>query len=713
MRKASGFTVGTLLCEWNPETKTKGLFDRYVKVMENGQPFQSEHYYKGLNAAFDIAASRYGHQLLLTFRLITDTYKAKRQVEQQAALLEAIMQSTQDYISVYQSVRDEAGLITDFKGVLFSDTLSQLSGLSKEVFLKTPYKQIHPATPKLFDRYVNLVETGLPIRAERPLPAQDGTDSRWFDVSVSKVLDGFVSISKDITQHKQSLKQVEAQSEMLETILNNSDSFIYLAESMRDEAGEIIDFRIVRSNEAGRQNMVRTVGYDGTGSTVLTLYPFSRAQGLFAEYVSVVETGEPMTTDFYYEYSNIQEWMKISAQKMGDGLVVTYVDVSEGRRAAQKAEKYAQQLKGVLDASLNGIILLEAIRDEQGEVADFRYLLANQAASRINSVPLDQLIGNTLLTLFPSSKTEGSFPQNVHALTTGIPARKQLKLVCDRMEGWYDFTSNRINANNLVVSFTDITETKLLEERQRKLVEELRRSNDNLQEFAYVASHDLQEPLRKIQSFGGILKTSYAAALGAEGADLINRMESASARMSTLISDLLAYSRLTTKLQALQPQSLDKVVADVLSVLDMTIQEKEAVVEMDKLFTVHGDATQLAQLFQNLLSNALKFTKADVRPCIQIQSQLVSRNQLPSHVNQYAGHGSYGLIRISDNGIGFEPDQAERIFGTFQRLHGRGKYPGTGIGLAIVKKVVENHSGYILADGRPNEGATFSIYLPV
>jgi light-regulated signal transduction histidine kinase (bacteriophytochrome) len=281
------------------------------------------------------------------------------------------------------------------------------------------------------------------------------------------------------------------------------------------------------------------------------------------------------------------------------------------------------------------------------------------------------------------------------------------------MEGWYDFTSNRITADNLVVTFTDITETKQLEERQHKLVDELKRSNENLKEFAYVASHDLQEPLRKIMSFGAILKNTYAPLLGEDGIDLIERMESASLRMSTLINDLLAYSRLTKEIRPLQTQELKQLVNDVLGDLELIIQEKNALVEVDQLFALPGDATQLVQLFHNLLTNALKFTKSGVRPCIQISSKIINRAGLPASFDQHTRQETYGLIQVTDNGIGFDPAHGERIFGTFQRLHGKGKYPGTGIGLAIVKKVVENHSGYIRAEGRPGEGATFSIYLPL
>lgn len=704
--------IGKLLSDWNPESKSKGLFDRYVSVMASGQSFRAEQYYPGINMAFDVAASRYGQQLLLTFSRTTETYRARQQVQQQAALLEAIMHSTQDYIAVYQSVRNEEGALTDFKGLLFSEVFARISNLPINTFLNVSLNELPTTTPALFSQYATLVETGDPFRAERSWVGPD-SGTHWFDISASKLLDGFVTIGRDITAHKQSLQQVETQSQLLETILNNSDSFIYLAESVRDADGQIVDFRIARSNQAGQQNMIRTVGYDGTGSTVLTLYPFSRESGLFSRYCEVVDTGLPMTTDFEYHYGHIREWMKISAQKMGDGLVVTYVDVSAARQAAEKAERYAQQLKGVLDASPNGIILLEALRDNQHEITDFQYILANQMASKINGVPLEELIGNTLLTLFPSSKTSGSFPQNVHALTTGNPIRKQLKLLCDRMEGWYDFTSNRINENNLVVSFTDITDVKVLEERQRNLVDELTRSNANLQEFAYAASHDLQEPLRKIMSFGAMLKKSYAPLLGEEGADLITRMESASARMSALITDLLAYSRLTTQPKTLRPQALSQVIDNVLADLDNLIREREATVEVDNLFSVPGDSTQLTQVFQNLLTNALKFTKPGVQPAIRISSRLINRLELPAGFEPVSRQENYGLVRVMDNGIGFDPVHRERIFGTFQRLHGRGAYPGTGIGLAIAKKAVENHAGFIEADSQPGEGAVFTVYLPI
>ena len=241
----------------------------------------------------------------------------------------------------------------------------------------------------------------------------------------------------------------------------------------------------------------------------------------------------------------------------------------------------------------------------------------------------------------------------------------------------------------------------------------LNRSNENLQEFAYVASHDLQEPLRKIQQFGSLLKTAYLTELGIEGVDLVSRMELAASRMSTLIRDLLDYSRLTRPMAAFKPQSINALVGGVLAELELMVQEKQAVVEVHELGVVPGEPTQLAQVFRNLLTNALKFLKPGQLPHICITRQTLARTDLPAAYQPIGNQNLFCAIRVVDNGIGFDPRQAERIFGTFQRLHGIGQYPGTGIGLAIVKKVAENHGGYIMAESQPGEGATFTLFLPV
>ena len=237
-------------------------------------------------------------------------------------------------------------------------------------------------------------------------------------------------------------------------------------------------------------------------------------------------------------------------------------------------------------------------------------------------------------------------------------------------------------------------------------------SNDNLEKFAYIASHDLQEPLRKIQQFGDLLKSRYTDSTGEERI-YIDRMQSAASRMSILIKDLLRFSRIATQRDTRRPIPLNEILSRVINTLELTIQETGAQLEVDELPTVLGDASQLDQLFQNLLSNALKFRRADVVPRIVVRSSQVAGSDLPAEVKPVPLATQYYQIDVVDNGIGFDEKYLTRIFQIFQRLHTKDQYAGTGIGLAICEKVVVNHGGALTASSQPGLGATFSVYLPV
>lgn len=270
------------------------------------------------------------------------------------------------------------------------------------------------------------------------------------------------------------------------------------------------------------------------------------------------------------------------------------------------------------------------------------------------------------------------------------------------------------NEDKLRLYEANLQEQLTHEQTQNQHLEELnqalRLSNDNLEQFAYAASHDLQEPLRKIQAFGNLLREQYGQALGEEGADMLLRMESAAGRMQNLIRDLLSYSRITTHAGQSERVALDQLLAQVLNDLEWSTQQHEATVHVGTLPVIDGIPHQMSQLFQNLISNSLKFKKAGEKPEISIGSRPLLETEQQAWMN---GHtGQYVCIEFKDNGIGFEPKQNDRIFQLFHRLHGRDKYPGTGVGLALCKKVVENHKGQIKAVGEPQAGATFLIYLP-
>ncbi|MDC8830703.1 sensor histidine kinase [Alteromonas gilva] len=240
--------------------------------------------------------------------------------------------------------------------------------------------------------------------------------------------------------------------------------------------------------------------------------------------------------------------------------------------------------------------------------------------------------------------------------------------------------------------------------------EELSRSNRELEDFAFVASHDLQEPLRKIRAFGNRISTGYESVMDERGQDFLRRMLNAAERMSMLISDLLAFSRVTTRGKDFTSTDLNSIVASVLDDLEIKIEETSAVIELDDLPTIQADTTQMNQLFLNLLSNALKFVKPDTTPHISVRYASIDET------NVEGLHLLPGLkwfkITLQDNGIGFEQSFAEKIFAPFQRLHGRSEYQGTGIGLAVCRRIVERHNGTIQAFGEPQQGARFEIYLP-
>lgn len=261
-----------------------------------------------------------------------------------------------------------------------------------------------------------------------------------------------------------------------------------------------------------------------------------------------------------------------------------------------------------------------------------------------------------------------------------------------------------LSDRSLIAIGIDITERKRAEKQRELYLEQLKRSNKELQDFAFVASHDLQEPLRKIQSFGDLLVTEFSDAISEEGRDFLVRMQDAATRMRVLIDSLLAYSRVTTKTRPFFQVNLVEAVEEALGNLAVLKEEKNASVEVGGLPTVEGDKLQMVQLFQNLIGNALKFHRKGESPKVKIHAHTIHEGT--------SDKGDAYEIFVEDNGIGFDEGYLSRIFAPFQRLHGKSEYEGVGIGLAICRKIVERHHGHITANSRPDEGAVFVVTLP-
>ncbi|WP_221258647.1 sensor histidine kinase [Flavobacterium okayamense] len=268
-----------------------------------------------------------------------------------------------------------------------------------------------------------------------------------------------------------------------------------------------------------------------------------------------------------------------------------------------------------------------------------------------------------------------------------------------------------LNGDKILIGATrDITEeyesTQIIEERNI----ELEKTVKELTEFNHVASHDLQEPLRKIQTFISRIEDKELDKLSDNGKAYFDRIKSAASRMRILIDDLLQYSRTSRSKNDFEKVNLNDVIENIVIELSEPIKDKKATIEIKKLPKIKGVVFQLNQLFTNLISNSLKYSKEDISPIIEINSKKVSSKtdtKIPENDSR-----KFYRITFTDNGIGFEQEHAEKIFNLFQRLHGKTDYPGTGVGLAICKKIVDNHKGYIFAESTPGEGATFLLYLP-
>jgi PAS domain S-box-containing protein len=237
---------------------------------------------------------------------------------------------------------------------------------------------------------------------------------------------------------------------------------------------------------------------------------------------------------------------------------------------------------------------------------------------------------------------------------------------------------------------------------------ELERSNDEMASFSYVASHDLQEPLRKIQTFARLIHEKDFDVLSEKGKDYFQRMQAASSRMQILIDDLLTFSRTNTLPKEFKTTDLNQVLESVKKEIKDSIEENNATIHSTPLPTANVVAFQIKQLLENLLLNSIKYAKKNVPPVINITSSIVEGQNLDG----LAADRRYIRIDIEDNGIGFDQQYAEKIFELFQRLHGKHEYPGTGLGLAICKKIIQNHKGLIKAEGREGIGSIFSIFLP-
>jgi two-component system, chemotaxis family, CheB/CheR fusion protein len=522
---------------------------------------------------------------------------------------------------------------------------------------------------------------------------------------------GYVNFyGRDITERKRAEDALQRERSVLDGIMKATDVMLVYLDP---------DFNFVAVNPAYAETC-KMRPEDMIGKNHFTLYPDEENEAIFRR---VRDTGEPaFYKDKPFEFPDQPErgvtYWDWSLTPVKDapgkviGLVFSLRETTKYKKAEEALRESEERYRSLFDNMTEGFALHEIITDENGRPCDYRFLSINPSFERLTGLKRADVLGKRVLEVLPDNDPHWIEAYGKVALSGEPMCFENFATPLNR---WYEVLAYRTAPRQFAVIFMDISDRKRAEEELRKSrdelelrvqerTEELESRNKELQEFVFVAAHDLREPLRKIQTFGDLVAKKSGDGLTDASRDFINRMQRAAATMQKLLESLLGYSRVTTHAEPFQDTDLSKSLDVALSNLEIVVTEKKARLEVGQLPTLQADRVQMIQLFQNLISNALKFQDRDHLPCVKIYAKAIE--------NKFGRKSAYEIC-VEDNGIGFEEQYLDKIFKPFQRLHGREEYEGVGIGLAICRKIVERHGGTITARSTIGQGSNFIVTLPM
>lgn len=493
-------------------------------------------------------------------------------------------------------------------------------------------------------------------------------------------------------------QELRASRNLLSSLLSSSRDGIMALDALRNEAGEVVNFRWILVNPEAERLTGRS-RESLVGSLLLNQMPGNRETGLFDLYRQVVQERVVKEQTLHYRHDGLDAWLHLVAVPLGDGFFVTFRDVTTQKVAEQQLRQSEEHFRLLAEHASD----LIALFDSAG-----CFVYCSDSTQRLTGYDTRHLLGAPLSAFVHEQDQNCMGPDVFFPEQEGVTVRTNFRFLHrDGKYRWFEAACRRLpegpyrTAAPFQAALRDVTERVLGEQERTRITRQLEERNKELQDFAYVASHDLQEPLRKIRTFSGLMKQDFGDNIDEMARFYLDRIHSSAERMSRLISDLLAFSRVSTQGQPFSRVDLNRTVAEVLQDLEIAVQESGAELHLAPLPEVVGDATQLRQLLQNLIGNALKFRHPGVPPRIHLYSQTEP------------GPPGYVDVFVRDEGIGFDEKYTERIFKPFQRLHTRDAYEGTGMGLAICKRIADRHRGQLSAQSRPDEGATFILRLPL
>jgi len=504
-------------------------------------------------------------------------------------------------------------------------------------------------------------------------------------------------------------KRTTRAEKFLQKVLTSSENIISYFTPIYTNNGKIEDFTIDFSNESLEPlpgvNQKKTNQY-----TISELFPACFENGIFEELALVLAEGTSRKFVKKMVYKGKESWFSTTAIPLDNGVLTTSTDTTAEMEASNYMEIFNEQLR-IQNSVLNDAEVIAKIGSYRW---DFH---ADKIAMSDN---LYQLLDCRVGEFEPTAQNYRTFihPNDlkfyldkINSTTNHKPITKFTYRIISRKGRIKHFQhSDHFIQNEFIGVVKDITKELKDNELLKNKNLELKRSNSELESFNHIASHDLQEPLRKIQIFISMITEGNLENVSEKNVDYLNKINSSANRMQELIKNLLSYSRLDKEKSEFQTVDLNEILEKVQEDLEAPIKEKKVQIIIRNLPELKAVPFQMEQLFNNLVSNSIKYVNIHIRPKIIINCQKINTKDIAEPFHKKALY--YNCISIADNGIGFAQANSKKIFGLFQRLHQKHEYSGTGIGLAICKKIVENHKGHIVANSTIDEGTTFLIYLP-